>query len=344
MIKSIMMYSVASLIMAANVLGIVALCKIRSKKEAYNVFFTGVTMSSLYFGITFMMRCIYISIGVSNVTVCIAMLGSVLTGIGVYTTNILIISFDLYISIKRMVINDPVITKNMAVILSVFTWVVWLAIGAAGHLVVNPDRIEDVEKCFVSNVNRSVYSVPVMLSYLVIVTIIIVLHIVTIRLLQKSMKSECHQEEQGQPTPSLDPQNGEIYMNGKQGNSPQLNGEISVISGQSGDSINVISGQRRQQIRANTAMLKYRETILRTLTIEIIIMSLCWGTVIAANLVLILCQQCNDDIPAIFHLIVVQALTIVPFLSNSLINVSRNRELRKAIVSTICFCRSNHTG
>jgi hypothetical protein len=349
MARSIVMYCIASLITAANFLVIVALCKLRAKKEAYIVLFTGLTMSNLYVGITFLVRCIYISIGMSNVTVCVAIVGSVMAGLGVYVTHVLLISVDLYISIKRMVINDPLITKNMAVVLSAFTWVVWLAIGAACHLVVNPDRLEDVDKCTVSdNVNMPSYSIPVMLSYFVMFTIISVLHIATIRLLHKSMKSVCHHAEEGHPTPSqvessLDAQQAEMDMNGEQGNSKKLKGEISVISGQSVDAINVISGQRRKQIRANSTIIKYREHILHTMTIEIVILSVCWGIAIAANMVLILCQQCKDAMPAILHLILVQALAIVPFFSSSLINVFRNRELRTAVVSTICFCRLNHT-
>jgi hypothetical protein len=245
-------------------------------------------------------------------------MGSLLAGIGIYITHIFLISVDFYISIKRLMINDPLISKNKAISLSATTWIIWIAVGAMGFVFANPVWSGTYDKCIYSRgVHAMAYNVTLMSAYTSLGTATIVLHILTIRVLLKSMEMQF------------------LHQNGKGSTPVEAESDISIRFAP-------VSTCRRQpnshQAGHNKKRAKYlqdRQRLLNIMNIKVVIMAVSWGLAVTVNCVIMLCPSCKDAIPVDVLPCMVQMPIVLPILCEGIIYVVRYSDMKKVIV--MCF-------
>ena len=309
--SEVIMYLIISLVVAGNVMTCVVFHWTRSAKETYVVFFSGVTLSSVQVGLTLLVRSICVAIGITNGMGCAAIVGLAMAATTVYIEHEFLISLDLYISLKRMRINDPVLTKNRAVALSVSAWISGIAIAAAGLWFRNPSWQGTYKECtFIGGVHTTAYSLSVLAFMVVIGTAMIVFHILAIGLLKKSMASEfLHQSESGVNSDQFQVstvEQGQIHNNGEQTN------------------------MRMAQY------LRDRKHVLQAMTIQITIIVLSCGMAIVINISMLLWTTFNNSNPHDVWRNVAQVPIAFPFVTESVIFVCRNKAMRRAIIRKVC--------
>ena len=108
-------------------------------KGAVLVFLTSKFVAVLIGGLSMLARAICTTMEVGGIKTCIAIMSGLYISIFNYTAHSLLAHIDLYISLKSMRINDPVITKKRAVIMSALTWALSIIISGLGFVFEDPD-------------------------------------------------------------------------------------------------------------------------------------------------------------------------------------------------------------
>ena len=130
---------------------------------------------------------------------CVYVLPLVFVFIGSYETHTLILYIEMYLSLKSMAIHDPPITKSKSIMISVFTWVIWIGVGALGFLLDEPDWFgETMGECHLPRQFKLVgYNTTMYVILLGILIAIFVLYKLTGHLLSDSMKNDTLHRPQG---------------------------------------------------------------------------------------------------------------------------------------------------
>ena len=140
-------YCAAVLVILSGVLEGFVLHLTNTAKHAALVFLTSKCLAPLLGGSCLLARCIATTSGVHGTTACSLIIsGTYAMGFS-YLAHTVLAYIDLYMSLERMAINDPPITKTKAVIMSVVTWVVGFGISALGFRFENPDWSGEMNDC-----------------------------------------------------------------------------------------------------------------------------------------------------------------------------------------------------
>ena len=141
-------YSLAVFTILNGIAEVVILHLTKTSKHAVKVFLTNKCCVLFFAGCCLLARCICTTMEIINSVACNTILGGMFIVEFSYLASMVLSYIDLHMSLKRMTINDPPISKTKAVIFSVLTWIVGAGVGAIGFLFQNPEwQGDSMEEC-----------------------------------------------------------------------------------------------------------------------------------------------------------------------------------------------------
>ena len=190
-------YVLAGLLLYSGTVECLVLHFTKTAKDAVVVFLTSKCIASISGGCLVLARCVCITKGVDSIVACGTILGCTFAGAFIYISHVLLAYIDLYLSLKRMTINDPPISKTKAILLSVLTWMTGYGIGALGFLFRNPDWQGDgMADCYRYELfHLPGYTIAIMCLVAALLIAIFALNRATTKVLQDSISNnELHSD------------------------------------------------------------------------------------------------------------------------------------------------------
>ena len=324
-------YVIATLILLASCVEILALRYTKAAKHAIIVFFTSKYLSNLMAGLLFMGRTICDSFGVRPLVGCLSIMSGFYVVIGSFITHTLLAYIDMYVALQNMAINDPRITRKRAALLSMFTWIIWLGIGALGFLFPNAKYENHAwldysqEPCVaIYPFHASGYRIFVLALRGVLIITIMAMYFATSRLLTKSIQNNLLHRDESKP----DASSTEVESEQQPSNLP-----YSISHRRNAISTDALNQTKKAKY------LEDRKEVLKILAIKAWIMMISWGLIVVCGIVNELCAQCKENFPEQLNFLL-QLCHILPIISNGCIYMIYNKDLRAACHRCCCMCRS----
>ena len=172
-----------------------------------------------------------------------------------YLAHMVLSYIDLFMSLKRMTINDPPITKTKAVIISVVTWVVGFGISAAGFMFENPewpgDDMSDCRRYLL--VHLPGYTIVAQCVIVALLTVLLGMYIATDKLLRDSLANNQLHNDNRAGTPADETRN------------------------------------------KTAKYIEDRRRVMKILAIKTWIMVICWGVATVMGIVMQACESCRGQ-------------------------------------------------
>jgi hypothetical protein len=233
-----------------------------------------------------------------------------------------------------MAINDPLITRKRAILISAFTWMIWMGIGALGFLFPNVEHGEWTDdigvKCIRFNqLHIPAYTATVFVLRGLLIIMIIAMYFSTSTLLNKSINNNrLHNDNRTISNTNPNIESGAI-------DNQQQREHTGVLSTNIGDHCII---NQRQLFHSNQAKyLDDRSQVLKILAIKAWMMIICWGLIVVVGLINTLCAPCREGFPSQVNYLL-QVCHILPIMSNGGIYLAFNKDFRAACHRFLCMC------
>ena len=292
---------------------------------------------------------------------CVYVLPLVFVFIGSYETHTLILYIEMYLSLKSMAIHDPPITKTKSIMISVFTWIIWIGVGALGFLLDEPDWFgETMGECHRPRQFKLVgYNTTMHVILLGILIAIFVLYKLTGNLLSDSMNNDKLHRPQGIAGRGKDRVESNAGQNNDaaESNAGQNNDATESNAGQNNDAAESNSGQNKDAAEFNSGQikdgtdddrvtdtnrktrkskyLKDRQRGLTILAIRALVMMACFGMSHVCGLVLQTCAPCRELAPY-WLVYVFEVCYAIPSISNGGSFLFTNEKFIKKLKGCSC--------
>jgi len=288
----------------ANVFLVLAL-KLMKAKRATVIFLSQLAICNLVHCIAFLFRGIFFLWHVNTIQGCLFMQVFVIGATGNYMIGIFYIYLDLFISLKKMSVNKPIISGRIALIMSIISGVVCLGFGAIGY------TMRNVSYKYTYQVGCSIHSGVYTKEYVLILTIfgfvtllgIVVCHILIYRLIKKA----------------------------------QFRQSV-VVSYERRNIVSTISGTATNHgITKTTRWLNKNEATLKMIILVLILFVVCFYPINIITLIIFYCKTCSKDAihEEVFY--VGYLLVVVHYISNGVIYAVKIKEFKYACRNICCI-------
>ena len=184
-------YCMAVVVIFSGVIEALVLSFTKTAKGAVLVFLRSKFVAVLIGGLSVLARCICISKEVGGPIACFTILSGIYISVFNYLAHTALAYIDLHISLKRMAINDPVITKRKAVIMSVFIWAISISMCGLGALFENPEWDGDsMDNCRRGGLfHLKEYTITMIIIWAVLLLVLVGMNFATWKLLNDSIRN-----------------------------------------------------------------------------------------------------------------------------------------------------------
>jgi hypothetical protein len=313
-------YSMSFFIIFVSCVECVVLHYTNTIKAALVVFQGNKFLACLLAGLVLLIRTVCTTLEINTVDGCIAIISGINAILASYITHTLLTYVDLYTSLKSMAINDPVITKTKAILLSLLTWTIWITVHALAFIFEHPEwHGKSIDECRREYMFLSTwYGIALLCLRGVLLVALLVMLFVTSRLLQKSIRNHSLHNDNPGASPTMTPMTAVST--------------ISKVKDADGCKTHVDVAKRAKYIEV-------RKRVLHVLAIKTWIMVICWGLGVNYELTTQMCALCRTLVPVWLN-DVIQILTLLPIITNGAIHLFFHQNFRKACVRFCCQRRS----
>ncbi|KAK2163025.1 hypothetical protein LSH36_87g04035 [Paralvinella palmiformis] len=305
-------FSLAFLIIFANVTVSVALRFMKTAKKTTLVFLADLAISNLVQGIVFLIKAIFYIWGKNTTQGCILLVLISMASTGTYMTGIFFVYLDLYLSLKKMSVGKAIISARFAVQMVVLSWFVWIGIGTIAYGMLNKNYVyrQEIGCSFTNGAVTKEYILLVSLIFVVGITVIMMFHALTYRLI-KQARTQDQQSEEPNSRRSV---------------------KITVVSTQG-----LATSQKMKVETRRSKWLKKNDAILKMIILVLIMFVVCWYPLVIITMVLAYCTPCSVYITkeVVYFLYI---LIVLQYNSNGIIYLIKIREFQNVCKNLCCKC------
>ncbi|KAK2165927.1 hypothetical protein LSH36_44g07025 [Paralvinella palmiformis] len=278
-------------------------------KRTTVIFLSQLAISNLIQGIILLLKGLFYVWDVNTNEGCMALITINITSFGIYLTGIFYIYLDLYLSLKKMSVANPVISVRAAVILTALSWIGSVAISVSGYgMTISTYQYTQEAGCILTKgLYQKQYILFITIIFLIGLLGILTLHVITYRLMKRIKR----------------------HLLGHSDHNHTVTGEDS--SGRT-PHVNV---PERGSASPRMIWLKKNDVVMKTILIILIFFIISWYPLLISVLIVIYCEACTFFITEYVWRFV-YILVILQYNINGIIYMSKLRDFRNTCKRLCC--------